>query len=81
MSLKQILSDWPDAPIVMCKGCGKKIIFGRLQDGKQVPLDPSPPVYMLMRFRDDKEQWVYRADKAGTVFVSHFATCPKANDF
>ena len=41
MSLKQLLKDWPDAPIVACKACGKKIIFVQTGTGTMVPLDPS----------------------------------------
>ena len=81
MSLKQLLDDWPDTPIGICKGCGKKIVWAVTQEGKKIPLDPAPPVYMLMRFHDENGRWVYRCDKGGTVFVSHFSTCPKANDF
>lgn len=76
------LSDlWPDTPISNCRGCGKKIVWAETQEGKKVPLDPSPPVYMLMRFHNDKNEWVYRCDKAGSVFVNHFSTCSKANEF
>lgn len=59
-----------------CKGCGAPIVWGLTPEGKRIPLDPKPPVY------------AYEADngnclqvKAATVYVTHFATCPKANDF
>ena len=57
-----------------CKGCGKKIYWGALPDGKRVPLDPVPPCY-----RYDAATGV--AARMTGCMVSHFATCPKANEF
>jgi hypothetical protein len=81
VSLSKLIEEWPDIPVTLCKGCGKKIVFAQTQDGKTIPLDPSPPVYGLMRFKGEDGNWVYRVDKAGMMFVSHFSTCPKAADF
>lgn len=81
MSIENVLKDWPDAPLTPCRGCGKKIIFAKTQEGKTVPLDVGPPVYLLMRSHDENNQWVYRCDKEKLSFVSHFTTCPKANLF
>ena len=78
MSLKRLIEAWRDVPVSECRGCKKKIVWAETQDGKKIPLDPSPPVYMLMRFKDQNDKWVYRCDKGGTVFVSHWATCPEA---
>lgn len=58
----------------VCKGCGKSIMFGKTVDGKIVPLDPVPPVYV---WSDPDRAWV----REKNAFVSHFATCSKANDF
>lgn len=55
-----------------CKGCNKPIVWGLTEDGKRIPLDPSAPVYV----RDGE---VVRRERL--AMVSHFATCPKANDF
>ena len=74
MSLKELLTSWPDAPIVACKGCGKKMLFGNTYDDIVVPLDPSPPVYLLMP--EDR-----KFKKLDGAYVSHFSTCPKANQF
>jgi hypothetical protein len=59
-----------------CRGCGKPLLFVKDANGKVHPLDASAPVYML------------QADLTGatiavrtTAYVSHFSTCPKANDF
>jgi hypothetical protein len=83
MSLKELLADWPDAPLTACKGCGKKILFATTQEGKQVPLDVGPPTYLLMRFGGevDPKEWKYRCDKEKRTFVNHFVTCPKASQF
>lgn len=63
-----------------CKGCGKEIVWGVTSPGKAVPLDPRPPVYHVTS--DTKSKSGYSAIRAiGTHMVSHFATCPKANDF
>lgn len=61
-----------------CKGCGKKIIFGQTESGKVVPLDPAPPVFEVWQKAPDGTTFVKRNLSA---FVSHFATCPRANDF
>ena len=69
---------------VPCKGCGKRIIFAENEDGAMVPLDPSPPCYEL--------QVQHEASNAGyssklvavrreTTYVSHYVTCPKADQF
>jgi hypothetical protein len=60
-----------------CRGCGRPVIWVKLKDsGAKVPLDPSAPVY------------AYAPDMFGELvasrtegYVSHFATCSKANDF
>ena len=63
-----------------CKGCGKKIIWGVTPEGKKIPLDPSPPVYAVEvgAVLHTDGQFVRRASG---FHVSHFATCPNANDF
>ena len=64
-----------------CKGCGKEIVWGILPSSretgpeKKIPLDPKPPCYFYSMF----DESIQRAP-VGT-YVSHFATCPKANDF
>ena len=64
---------------VPCKGCGKPIVWGK--DGRTlVPLDPAPPVYSKACELTDGTLSVVKMAR-GLVFVSHFVTCPKANDF
>lgn len=60
-----------------CKGCGKEIVWGRTEDGKHIPLDPSAPVY---HYDIDGTGKITKTQRA-QFMVSHFSTCPKANDF
>lgn len=64
----------------LCKGCGKKILWGITRQGKQIPLDPKPPVYLVKGNPRDGHQPL-EIERLRHVYVSHFATCPKANDF
>lgn len=77
-----------------CKGCGRKIIWGVTETGASVPLDPRALVMFKpadgSRLRKQKEAYTCFDDspeKAGMVqipgqwVVSHFATCPQANQF
>lgn len=62
-----------------CKGCGKEIVWGVTEDGKRIPLDPKPPVYRLV---DPEGQYTTRrVERDRTAMVSHFVTCPQANQF
>lgn len=69
-----------------CAGCGKAIIWGVIAAGVRIPLDPAAPVYGLSGFRaelglgDRPAAEISRA-KRDEFMVSHFATCPKANQF
>lgn len=60
-----------------CKGCGKPIIFVNNKAGKLVPLDVRAPVYEVKKDFSGSEV----CDLVENIYVSHFATCPKANDF
>jgi hypothetical protein len=61
-----------------CKGCGKPIVWGETVEGKKIPLDPKPPCYAVSVNVPNGRVWARREEE---VMVSHFATCPKANDF
>jgi len=67
--------------VARCKGCGAEILWARNENGKKIPLDAKAPVYVLT-IREDMgiEARCQRAEK-GRAFVSHFSTCPKANEF
>ena len=64
-------------------GCGRTIVWGIDAKGTRVPLDPSAPVYHVRGF--DQATGLYEIERAGgdkpINYVSHFATCPKANHF
>lgn len=67
-----------------CKGCGKEILWMKTTENKMIPLDPKPPIYEVHdaapeEFKGGADCYGARADKG--YYVSHFATCPKANDF
>lgn len=79
-----------------CNGCGKPIVWIRTPDGKRVPLDPSPPVYVIHAAsvkmdgngRVDQSQaligervTVVPGTRLQTACVTHFATCPNAGQF
>lgn len=57
-----------------CKGCGKEILFAADPSGRLITLDTKPPVYQLA---DDGEH----CERARGFYVSHFATCPDAQQF
>jgi hypothetical protein len=66
-----------------CKGCGKRILFARVKNQKgdlvHVPLDPAPPIYHIA-FNEDGTAEAVRGTR-NRLMVSHFNTCPKANEF
>lgn len=55
-------------------------MFVTTNDGKTVPLDPAPPVYHRIHDPESGTAFWWR-EQHDSAFVSHFATCPKANDF
>ena len=55
-----------------CTGCGRKIEWARTPNGKSVPLERLKSVTV-------GPDGVTRP--AGEVLVSHFLTCPRADDF
>lgn len=67
---------------VLCRGCGKPIVWAVTPKGKPIPLDPRAPVYTVAIVKG--EQQCSRAtdpELRWALMVSHFATCPNANDF
>lgn len=59
-----------------CRGCGVPIFFAWTPEGKKIPLDPRSPTYALVRDLTGE----LKATRT-EAWVSHYATCPKANDF
>lgn len=62
-----------------CKGCGASIIWAVNENGKRVPLDAKAPIYVLLATASLDEERCVR-DRSPR-YVSHFSTCPKANEF
>ena len=64
-----------------CKGCGAEILWAKNENDKMIPLDAKALVYVLTIREDmETEARCQRAEK-GRAYVSHFATCSKANKF
>lgn len=59
-----------------CTGCGRPIIWARNGEGKRICLDAIAPVFAVARI---EQQAI--ATRRQDSFVSHFATCPNANQF
>ncbi len=64
----------------VCRGCGKRIVWGITDDGKKIPLDPTPPVYEFTPLVGETLNGL-KVRRAATAYVSHFSTCPDANRF
>ncbi len=68
----------------ICRGCGKKIVWGTMVGSdlksKKIPLDPAPPVYRSTEGQQLHSDGMF-IERASDAMVSHFATCPKANEF
>lgn len=61
-----------------CRGCGADLVWGVTPDGKRIPLDPRPPVYRTGTLLPDGG---VRCERDREALCSHFATCPKADQF
>lgn len=64
-----------------CKGCGREIVFATTSTGRKVPLDPSAAVYQVEERSDGNVSAHLWKRSEGAPMVSHFATCPKADQF
>jgi hypothetical protein len=63
-----------------CKSCGAEIIWAVTENGKRMPLDAQPinrPSCFVLNDREDPPVAVVA--KGPSVYVSHFATCPNAD--
>jgi len=60
-----------------CKGCGKEILWGVTSEGKKIPLDPKPPVYVVSKNTDGS----ILAERFKGAYVNHFITCPDREQF
>lgn len=64
-----------------CRGCGRKILWARTEDGKAIPLDAVAPVYEAHEAESAERGDTLIARRATTSYVSHFVTCPKRDEF
>lgn len=63
-------------PTAACKGCGLRIVWVTLPNGKKMPLDLRAPTYTV-----EQRNGIVVGVRQETTYVSHFATCEKARDF
>lgn len=75
-----------------CRGCGAEIIWIRTLAGKSIPCDPTPVIYWERAKAKGKvvtpNGEVISCDFAGDLkkatgigYISHWSTCPEANQF
>lgn len=75
-----------------CRGCGREIIWAKTDKGKNMPVDPEPApngTFVLLRVGGELRarhysvamEHVSEVDRPQERYVSHWATCPDAQDF
>ena len=75
-----------------CKKCGKEIVWIKTPGGKSMPCDPNQVVYYKKKGGSQKivtpNGEVVSAELSGSPgtetgvgYISHFATCPAADQF
>ena len=62
-----------------CKGCGAPITWAKTREGKTIPLTQVSHVYGIDFIGPEVAAFDIEAPRG--AYVSHFLTCPKANDF
>lgn len=62
-----------------CHLCGCPLGFGLTNDGKRIPLDLRSPVYAITGDRSPGKPMI--VVQTGLAFVTHFRTCPQADQF
>jgi hypothetical protein len=67
--------------MAFCRGCNARIEWHKTAAGKAIPLDPDPHPDGNITF-DSAARVVYAAKGSKPrMYLSHFATCPKADEF
>ncbi len=63
----------------ICKGCGAPIVWAVTEHGKRIPLNKPEKRFLLFAGTDTP----HVRDRAlmTDTYTSHFATCPKADEF
>lgn len=68
-------------PTRPCEACGAPLLFVRNpENGKWIPLDATPARRPYLFTIDDDGKPLLQGRAAGAM-VSHYSTCPKANEF
>jgi hypothetical protein len=67
-----------DRQIAHCKSCGAEIVWGVTRNMRRIPLDAEPVAQRPGLFRFVGQQSV--VENVGWLYVSHFATCPDADE-
>lgn len=62
-----------------CKACGAPLAFGKSTSGKIIPIDLRAQTYAIVFEKSDSRH--LEIIPTGMTYVTHFATCPKANEF
>lgn len=74
-----------DARVERCRLCGALIIWARHSTTQKYnPIDAKPVANGNIRVASDMfgeaSYWIDEGDEPGDRYVSHFATCPRADD-
>lgn len=64
--------------MAQCKGCGREITWAVTKTGARIPLERCKHVYEIMDTQRGKGEAVMYGLP---MWISHFLTCPKANEF
>ena len=67
-----------------CKGCGQEIKWVKTFAGRNMPLDPKPVKMVQVKDRPVMDGVQVESVKTGymiDVYMPHWATCPKAENF
>lgn len=68
-----------DSDNARCRGCGKLIVWAFCHEtGKNIPLDPSAPVYAVRGMGEAGPVQAFREERA---MVNHFTLCSAADRF
>jgi hypothetical protein len=64
-----------------CKGCGADIEWIKTAEGKSHPVDAKPVKVWINLQRGNEDHHLDERHGLKVGFISHFATCPKAQQF
>ena len=67
-----------------CRSCGKEIVWAVSPNGKKIPLEEiKTQIYRMGggAFEPKDRATKLDPDMTGRLYISHFATCPEANDW